>query len=380
VREGNVSVTSFEANNGLRGGASAQAAARATASRDKTSGKKIPFEELDPAQLPPEDRFDIFFDLSAEVYDLFVDAAAQRSEGVLARYWQLGDLVFSDAKIGPAAVRRSKRHIALDGADHVLLHIAPGQTSHQVFGDRVETLDGMAFHLTDLSRPHEEIAGPSNYRSVLLPHRAIGYDPAEQPAYLRFGLATPYGRVLGSAYKRLHERLPDVLASDAGGLADAFCAVVRGGFRRRPAGEAMARQYRAARAEAIRDFVEARLTDPGLGFAAVSRHFGVSRATLFRDFAADGGLEHHIYSRRLERAYVDLAKGPARRGRVAEVAERWCFASSSHFCRRFRTAFGRQPGEVMSLHAKPLHDDAAKETAERPGDFGQILARAIGTH
>ena len=340
----------------------------------------IPFEQLDPDAMAPEDRFDVFFDLSSELYDLFVDVKASRSEGVLARYWQLGDLVFSDAKIGPAAVRRTKRHISLDGADHVLLHIAPGKASHLAFGDRVETLAGNAYHLTDMSREHTEISGPSSYCSVLLPHAAIGYDPAVQPPYMRADLETPQGRVLHAAFGGLHDRLPRLGASEAAGMAQAFSGVVRGSFLETAVDERAMSQYQAARSKAMRDFIDARLCDPDLGFSMVSQNFGVSRATIFRDFAADGGLEHYIYNRRLEKAYIDLADGPARRGRVTEVAERWCFSSNGHFCRRFRAAFGCQPGEILNLDAKRLGEEELRENVERSGDFGQIITRMMGTH
>lgn len=75
--------------------------------------------------------------------------------------------------------------------------------------------------------------------------------------------------------------------------------------------------------------------------------FGASRATIYRDFAADGGVERFIVRRRLDRAFRELASCPPDRGRVRRVAERWGFACPYHFSRAFRRQFDLWPSEVF---------------------------------
>ncbi|KAK1185508.1 helix-turn-helix domain-containing protein [Streptomyces sp. NBS 14/10] len=100
-----------------------------------------------------------------------------------------------------------------------------------------------------------------------------------------------------------------------------------------------------ALAQAARDIVDSRLTDPDLSPAALARELKVSVRTLHRAFAeAEESVTAYIRRRRLEQARLELA-APAGRPSVSELAAHWHFADSSHFIRAFKKEYGRTPAE-----------------------------------
>jgi AraC-like DNA-binding protein len=162
----------------------------------------------------------------------------------------------------------------------------------------------------------------------------------------------------------LFAELPRTRQAEAAALAAGFASLVKGLLLTAPsAGDS--RELDAARHLAMRRYVEEHLGDPQLGVASLCAAFGASRATIYRDFAEDGGVAHFVIRRRLERAFRDLASGPPDRGRVRQVAERWGFACPYHFSRAFRRQFDLWPSEVFE--------------AGRPAVSAARSARAVDT-
>ncbi len=135
-------------------------------------------------------------------------------------------------------------------------------------------------------------------------------------------------------------------------FADGFCGLL-GGLLAGGINSVTDRQIAVSRAEAMRDYIERHLPDPQLGFDALAQAFHASRATIFRDFAEDGGVSHYIRRRRLERAFAGLARSEGHRGLIADVARTWGFASVHTFSRQFRGAFGIRPSDVVACRAPP---------------------------
>ena len=88
--------------------------------------------------------------------------------------------------------------------------------------------------------------------------------------------------------------------------------------------------------------------DLNLNVAMLCKKFGVSRATVFRDFEP-GGLQHFVMIHRLNQALSDIAFGPAIRRRIAMIAEKWGFSSPAHYSRTFRENFGFSPSDAIGI-------------------------------
>lgn len=87
--------------------------------------------------------------------------------------------------------------------------------------------------------------------------------------------------------------------------------------------------------------IAAGAADPALNPAALAQALGVSRATLYRLFASEGGVQRRIRAVRLGAAAAALDAGE---DTVVRIAEQFGFGDASHFGRVFRAAYGVAPG------------------------------------
>ncbi len=75
--------------------------------------------------------------------------------------------------------------------------------------------------------------------------------------------------------------------------------------------------------------------------------FSLSRATLYRQFAADDGVQNYIRNRRLARAMALLTRsGDGPRPRVSSIAYTVGFTDEKTFSRAFKRRFGFLPREA----------------------------------
>ncbi|MGP4087368.1 helix-turn-helix domain-containing protein [Streptomyces sp. KR55] len=96
----------------------------------------------------------------------------------------------------------------------------------------------------------------------------------------------------------------------------------------------------------IRSYIDENLMDPGLSPESIARAHHISVRYLHKLFQSDGTtVSTHIRQRRLDACRRDLGRTSNRRRSVAAVAQRWGFASPSHFSRLFRQNYGVSPSE-----------------------------------
>lgn len=103
------------------------------------------------------------------------------------------------------------------------------------------------------------------------------------------------------------------------------------------------------RRDAIRDYIERHLEVLDLASPHLEQAFHVSRATIARDFAVEGGVTRYITHRRLEHALQALTRHPPHRGEIARVAARSGYSDPAHFSRAFRGYFGFTPSDAARL-------------------------------
>lgn len=96
----------------------------------------------------------------------------------------------------------------------------------------------------------------------------------------------------------------------------------------------------------VLQFIDANLHRPDLDLALLMQQFRVSRAHLYRMFAADGGVRAVIRDRRLNAAYRQLLSHQGKTGSITSIAHNLGFSSSNQFLRAFREQFGVTPSEV----------------------------------
>lgn len=136
-------------------------------------------------------------------------------------------------------------------------------------------------------------------------------------------------------------------AAGRGGLERVVSALVMGALSRGP-GEAADRAGFALThvlLERARRFIRAHCCDPALSPESVAEAMGVSRASLYRAFAPEGGVGRCILQTRVQAARAAL-EDPAERRRIGEIGFAHGFASDAQFSRAMRAAYGLSPREL----------------------------------
>ena len=274
--------------------------------------------------------------------------AGDRRPGVIAMdHYHLGEILVGEVRAPANLLERTPRMVAQQGLDHLLLQFYHSGTS------RVETAWGetdVGPHLCvvfDLAQPVTIVAEPVHATNILLP-RALVAEKVPNVAALH-GQAVDYasdrlGRLFFTCVRELVEgagalevgQLPHV-----GQAVAMLCgACLRGKVVDRPQSEVQT-------SIAIRQHIEKNLGSPALNAEAVAARFGLSRATLYRQFSAEGGVQRFIRERRLLWAMKMLTQtGPAGRPRISTVAYTTGFSDEKTFSRAFKRRFGFLPRET----------------------------------
>ncbi|MEL6208071.1 MAG: AraC family transcriptional regulator, partial [Pseudomonadota bacterium] len=233
-------------------------------------------------------------------------------------------------------------------------------------------------HILDFSRAYSAKCAPSQLRSVLISHDAVGYDPSRHPAVMRVSEQNVLGRILLQTFVSVFDELDRTSKNDAPTIASSLIALVSGVIAAAPDREPDFPGFTMARNKAIRAHIERNLASHTLDLETLCSQFHMSRATLYRDFREEGGLERYILGRKLDAALMALAFGPADRGAVTRAASQWHFASVSHFSREFRRRFGFAASDVVGQHNRArssLSVAGNAEEAARPPDLGTFLSQ-----
>ena len=91
-------------------------------------------------------------------------------------------------------------------------------------------------------------------------------------------------------------------------------------------------------------FIDAHISEPGLGPAEVASAMGISVRHLHRLFSVTGKtLGDYMWARRLEQCRHDLANPCLRNKTITEIAFGWGFSDAAHFSHSFRKQYGVSP-------------------------------------
>jgi len=282
--------------------------------------------------------------------------------------WRHGGIAASRFSSRSYVVARPDENVARHAARFVKIKLFLRGGAVLFEGGRSHQLDGGAVYMIDQSRSWNIAYGDHEQLSVFVPHGLIGYDPYRFPVCTRFSTGGGVGRFLHAGLTAFLQQVHGTEGSDAETLEASFVGMIRGALEGATM-TARSEEIRGTRLKAMCAFIEARLADPDLSPETLEREFGVSRATLFRDFHHLGGVMNHIRTRRLQHAFNELAGSNGRRGIVALTADRWHFGSASQFSDAFLRQFGARPGEIVGMQG-PLRDAGvgAQPATVRPDD------------
>lgn len=234
--------------------------------------------------------------------------------------------------------------------DLVYVRINFAGSNRGIFGDR-----SYVAHPGDISIIRSTDIGLTDFTQrdtmvVYLPRDDVIDSPDVSLPNLIRG-TSPAGRLLGSVFRELKRALPETETAEATDLAAGFKQVIRGMLSTSHP-DLNREDLAKARYQAIGGFINENLARPDLDDAMICRHFGISRATLFRAFRDVQGVRSFILERRLCRVFEDLAASRCERGTISRIAESWGFWDPSKFSHQFRRLFGMTPSDVLGTHRR----------------------------
>lgn len=262
------------------------------------------------------------------------------------RSYAMGPILLGLARASGQCFRRTPETIARSGVDHIILQLYLSGGYDGRAGHTAVHVGAGDVCVLDLAQTLETRATAFESLTLVVPR------PMFDAHLIRVedlhGLVLPadgaLARLLARHMAALFEAAPQMTLeqcqSVVEGTVSFIVACLKGELERRDADRSTTADASLFR---IRQYIEARLADADLTANSVAAHFGMSRASLYRLFTPLGGVADYIRSRRLHRAFFDLAATGSRTTRISEVARRWQLGTDAHFTRSFKTAYGITP-------------------------------------
>lgn len=283
--------------------------------------------------------------------------------------YNLGGVVLARCAGVPQRFDRRYAHIVTDTADSALavLELSSGGWRGVYDGRAADGGEG-SIRLVDMSRPFDMTTAAFETLYLALPRAALD----EQIGQLDFhgrviSEQTATGRILGAHMRAVWDSIETISAPEAAlagkAAATLFSAAILA-HGEPAAGDA--RPVEKMLLASARDFVIARLADPGLSPEAVRQHLGISRSLLYKVFEPAGGVSAFIQARRLDQAFDDIIRDQNERKTLAEISYGLGFRSDAHFSRVFRARFGVTPGRLRRLGSSARQEGLS--ALERPDD------------
>lgn len=280
-------------------------------------------------------------------------AGRQPFRGEIAS-WGLGELRVSRVAATPHLASRTRRMIALSGGEYYKVGLLTRGSCLLLQDGREALLRPGDLAIYDCRRPYTmSFSEPHDMSFLMFPCDRLQLPPGAVERVLATrvpsddstgSLVAPFLRRLvgnleqasGSVNQRLAENALDLLATLFGERTGAAPADPGAGRR--------------ALLLAVRAWIDAHLSDPGLDPVTIAAASHISVRYLHKLFHDEGtSVARWVRERRLDRCRRDL-EDPALAGRcVQAVARSWGFDDPAHFSKVFKAAYGEPPGEHRRL-------------------------------
>lgn len=329
---------------------------------------------VDLAGAEAEARADLWADTVRPMFDVSLLGQSAADHLTHGEFWLLESVMLVKGAFGGQLIHRRKRHFGADVANLLLLEIyLEGELHGDLDGQPVHIRPG-DIHVLDFAREYRGRSKPTRLYSLVVSHDVIGYDPGRHPPIIRVPGDTVIGRVLRHTLLGVFTQLDRTTKVEAKAVASGLVALLRNVLLTDSKSLSASPGFVGARSRAIRDHIDHHLHTNTLSPDTICTHFNISRATLYRELKADGGLERYLVNRKLETALMALAFGSEERGSVTRLAQRYGFSSTSHFSREFRRKYGFGPSDVIGQAARGGDDRVFHATRPSTDNGHDILS------
>ena len=170
---------------------------------------------------------------------------------------------------------------------------------------------------------------------------------AVEPHGLIFPRGSGAARLIGAAMREFYAQADDLTVSEAEAAVEGIVALTTACARARLAGDEA--DHVKSRRKSAMDFIDAHLGNAQLGPDEIAHAANLSRASLYRLLAAEGGIRTVLLKRRLDQALQLMLADNTDERSLADIAKRCGFGGMSQFSRAFRARFGAPPRQYRVL-------------------------------
>lgn len=334
-----------------------------------------PHAVLCTSSVRPRDRFDFWRDLNQPGFEMIpVDEPPPALEASVA-IWEAGALSIADMRFLPGERHRHRIDIGRTQTETLVVRYFRKGGQRGLLNGEPVTFGTGEVHIYPYGSEFVSLTGDLEQVSVYLPFEHVDFHPGRDRNHRCFGAATSTARAIRQALASTMDDLAAGGTDEAVGSADAFGALIHNVLDQDRRGSRERRMHNLARSHALRAYVRANLNDPDLNSAQVCNAFAASRATIYREFEPDGGINSYILTQRLRSAMLHLVKGPVERGDIGRIALSHGFRDTGHFSRTFRQAYGASAtdfaGARDALQVPAYEDD--RQAGDAPWIGGERL-------
>jgi AraC-like DNA-binding protein len=215
-------------------------------------------------------------------------------------------------------------------------------------GERCGRREAGDVAISDYARPFHSVA--TDY-AILILHLARESVPAALLALEPHGLVFPHGsgaaRLIGAAMQEFYAQADHLTVTEAEAAIEGVVALTTACARAKLAGDESA-HVKSKRKSAL-DYIDAHLGNLQLGPDEIADAANLSRASLYRLLAAEGGIRAVLLKRRLGEALRLMLEDDKDARSLKEIANCCGFGGTSQFTRAFRACFGLPPRQYRAL-------------------------------
>ncbi|WP_279481396.1 AraC family transcriptional regulator [Aureimonas sp. SK2] len=298
-------------------------------------------QRIDLNELPTRERFDAWTVLT----DPFFMVSRQRKSDFHCRMStaQWDDTLLVETEVSEQRYEHTVRHARSGGWDQIVFQMYRRGAFRGIYGDTEVKAGAGDIILIDFSQPFAKESTDEVDLNLVVPREIVQQrlPYAQHGAVLNHG--APLARLANIHLEGLRVCMDRLEPLQAHGAIDAFLTLLSGAGFAEIAPTALP-FVRATARRCAEDYVRRHLHDTGLDIAAIVRHCGISRATLYRLFEQDGGIQAFIRNERLSVAWRLVRECPS--AKMQEIADSCGFNDAAGFSRAFRQAFDATPSEV----------------------------------
>jgi AraC-like DNA-binding protein len=283
------------------------------------------------------------------------DAPSQAFRGEISRA-ESGGFVLTDCRTDGLTVERTLPRISTDRERAFGFQLFVDGDPGEVIAWRTrEAGNGARASILaiDLNQPFRQRRHAARIISLFVPRAVLAAHLPDAEALHGRVLedTTPFTALLVQHLLTLNYELPSLHAQEAALRLKVAGGLLAAAFGKQAglSGNPRAAVRAAAFAE-VRRRIERNVHTPDIQLEQVAAGVPVSRATLYRMFEQEGGVQTYIRQRRLRAAADEIMRFPELA--IKDIAFGLGFASASDFTRAFRRAFGLSPQDFRKQAAQ----------------------------